>query len=28
MKRLTNIITKINKVMEELGTAAAYAIKH
>jgi hypothetical protein len=28
MKRLTNIITKINSIMTELGTAAAYAIKH
>jgi hypothetical protein len=25
MKRLTNIITKINSIMTELGTAAAYA---
>jgi len=28
MKRLTNIIKKINSIMAELGTAAAYAIKH
>lgn len=28
MKRLTNIITKINSIIAELGTAAAYAIKH
>jgi len=28
MKRLTNIITKINSIMAELGTAAAYAIRH
>jgi len=28
MKKLTNIITKINSIMAELGTAAAYAIRH
>ena len=28
MKRLTNIMTKINSIMAELGTAAAYAIRH
>jgi len=28
MKQLTIIITKINNIMTELGTAAAYAIRH